>query len=315
MSMAKLTFGSLRDAWHGEAADFTPLLAEQMDALGDAIGVNLLSVGRAEVSTAGGRRIDIVALDTDGTEFVVENQYGRADHDHLTRGLAYAVARQAKGLIVVAEDHRDEFRAVAQYLNDMAEHDTERGIWVWLVEARAVRIESSAWGPLFTAVVQPNRFTAQVEQARSADRVHSLEELLARCDTPAIRSAVETIARKWTEMGHQLWFYGYRDIVALAAQGPSKSGSRSTIALYGDGTVMVPFGAYGGQNTGIAVPSLTTPGFREHAIEVFGFSGSSSQGRTHAGWLAPGRVEAVLSFATEVADAYRRELVVGSDED
>lgn len=27
---------------------------------------------------------------------MVENQYGRADHDHLTRGLVYTVARQAR---------------------------------------------------------------------------------------------------------------------------------------------------------------------------------------------------------------------------
>lgn len=314
MSMAKLTFGRLTEAWKGEATDFTPLLGEQLDALGDAIGVNLLAVGRTEVATAGRRSIDIVAQDTDGTEFVIENQYSRADHDHLTRGLAYAVARQARGLIVVAEDHRDEFRAVAQYLNDMAEHDPDRGIAVWLVEAKAVRIESSQWAPLFTAVVKPNRFTATVEQAKNADRVHSLDELLARCETEAIRSAVETIAQAWTDMGHQLWFYGYRSIVALAAAGPSKSGARSTIALYGDGSVMVPFGAYAGQNTGISIPRLVTPEFRAHAHQIFGLSGSSSQGRTTPGWLHPERTEAVLSFATEIANAYKAALAAGLEE-
>jgi hypothetical protein len=45
--------------------------------------------------------------------------------------------------VVVAEEHRDEFRAVAQYLNDLAELDSDRGIAIWLVEARAVRIEDS----------------------------------------------------------------------------------------------------------------------------------------------------------------------------
>src|SRR5690349_2641923 len=104
--MARLTFGRLSEAWRGEASDFTPLLAAQLDALGDAIGVDLASVGQSEVATAGGRRIDIVAEGADGSEFVVENQYGRADHDHMTRGLAYAVARRARGLVIVAEEHR-----------------------------------------------------------------------------------------------------------------------------------------------------------------------------------------------------------------
>jgi len=68
-----------------------------------------------------------VAQVEDGRKFVIENQYGRGDHDHLTRGLAYAVARRSRGLVVVAEEHRDEFRAVAQYLKDLAEQDPERG--------------------------------------------------------------------------------------------------------------------------------------------------------------------------------------------
>src|SRR5882724_1087850 len=165
--MAKLEFGRLSDAWKGEASDFTPLLAEQLDSLGAELGLDLASVAPTEVATDGGRRIDIVAEEVDGAEFVIENQYGSADHDHLTRGLAYAVARRARGLIVVAERHRDEFRAVAQYLNEQAELDAERGIAVWLVEAKAVRIDSSRWAPLFSAVVEPNTFTARVESTRT----------------------------------------------------------------------------------------------------------------------------------------------------
>src|SRR3954463_2390766 len=172
--MARLTFGRLTEAWTGEAADFTPLLVTQLDAIGAAIGVDLASVGESEVQTTGGRRIDIVAQGSDGSEFVIENQYGKADHDHLTRGLAYAVARRARGLVVVAEEHRDEFRALAQYLNELAEHDPERGVAVWLVEAAAVRVDDSAWAPLFQAVVEPNEFTRVVEQTKRTEVLPSL---------------------------------------------------------------------------------------------------------------------------------------------
>ncbi len=153
--MGRLEYGWLRDAWPGEASDFTPSLAERLDDLGRAIGLELSQSGLSEVQTAGDRRIDIVASGTDASEFVIENQYGKADHDHLTRGLAYAVAREARGLIVVAEEHRDEFRAVGKYLNDLAELDSERGIAVWLVEVKPVRIDGGPWAPLFTAVVKP----------------------------------------------------------------------------------------------------------------------------------------------------------------
>lgn len=72
--MGRLEFGKLSAAWRGEAADFTPLLSQQLDIVGEAIGVDLVSIGKAEVITDGGRRIDIVAEAEDGAEIVVENQ-------------------------------------------------------------------------------------------------------------------------------------------------------------------------------------------------------------------------------------------------
>ena len=307
-AMGRVEFGSLRDAWKGEASDFTPLLAEQLDAVGDAIGVDLLAIGQAEVATAGGRSIDIVAQSADGPEFVIENQYGRADHDHLTRGLAYAVAREARGLVVVAENHRDEFRAVAQYLNDMAEHDPDHGIAVWLVEAKAARIGDSAWAPLFVAVAAPNAFTAKVEQAKQAERTPSIEEFFDLCESAAIREALQTIVGRWLAMGHRLW--RWPNYVALAAVGPAKSGERSVLALYPNGQVAVPFGAYGGQNTGIPVPDLSSDTFREHAKAVFGLTGTRSTERTVPQWIDPDRSDAVLKFASQVADAYSEALAV-----
>jgi hypothetical protein len=205
-TMGRLTYGRLTDAWAGEASDFTPLLAAQLDALGEAIGVDLAAIGEFEVSTAGRRRIDIVAQVTDGSEFVVENQYGRADHDHLTRGLAYAVARRARGLVVVAEEHRDEFRAVAAYLNELAEHDPERGIAVWLVEARAVRIGDSEWAHLFTAVVEPNAFTAGVEAEKQGQNLSSAGDFLDAFTTPDSAKAAQQVLEKWIAAGHKRRF-------------------------------------------------------------------------------------------------------------
>ena len=43
-SMGRLEIGRLSAAWRGEASDFTPLLNQQLDVLGEAIGVDL--VGR-----------------------------------------------------------------------------------------------------------------------------------------------------------------------------------------------------------------------------------------------------------------------------
>ncbi|MGB3764445.1 MAG: hypothetical protein WA966_14620 [Ornithinimicrobium sp.] len=306
MTMARLVFGRLSEAWKGEASDFTPLLADQLDNLGDALGVDLAAVGRSEVPTAGGRRIDIVAQGEDGSEFVVENQYGRADHDHLTRGLAYAVARHARGLVVVAEEHRDEFKAVAQYLNDLAELDSARGISVWLVEVKAVRIGDSAWAPLFTAVIEPNTFTATVEQAKMKERPGSLDEFYGQIADAEVRVATEQVTGAWLQAGFKRRI-GPNHVV-LEATGPAASGVRTVVAIYNDGRVFVPFSSYAGVNTGIEISALNTPEFRDDANSLFFFNGGEKQARTSPGWLTPGRVDPLLAFCFRVADAYQGAL-------
>ena len=303
--MARLEFGRLSDAWRGEAADFTPLLAEQLDALGAAISIDLIAIGRPEVPTAGGRRIDIVAEAGDGTEFVIENQYGRADHDHLTRGLAYAVARRARGLVLVAEEHRDEFRAVAEYLNGLAELAPERGIFVWLVEAKAVRIGDSPWAPLFSAVVEPNQFTASVEQAKQATRLASLDAFWEQFDDPDVLAAARRLIAGFEAVGRLRLGANH---AVLEAAGPSVNGYRTVVTLYPDGRVLVPFNSYAGTNTGIPVHALTTAEFRDRANGLFGFSASQMQATTPVGWLRPERVDALLEYCRVVADAYHEAL-------
>jgi hypothetical protein len=301
--MARLKFGRLGEAWKGEASDFTPLLAEQLDAIGAEIGVDLTSIGESEVLTTGGRRIDIVAQGEDGSEFVIENQYGRADHDHLTRGLAYAVARRARGLVVVAEEHRDEFRALAQYLNELAEQDVERGIAVWLVEAKAVRIEDSPWAPLFAAVVEPNAFTATVEQAKQSEApAPSLEEFWEQFESPVTLAAAQKVVSQWLEAGYRKRL-GPNHVV-LEAAGPSKNGFRTVVAIYSDGRVLVPFGSYDGQNSKIPIKSLTTPEFRADADALFGFDGSERQARTAPGWLTSDTAAPLVQFCHKVAAGY-----------
>jgi len=308
VGMAKLQFARLTEAWKGEATDFTPLLVEQLDALGDAIGIDLASVGESEVVTTGGRSIDIVAQSTEGFELIVENQYGRADHDHLTRGLAYAVARRARGLVLVAEEHRDEFRAVAQYLNDLAELDSERGIAVWLVEAKAVRIDDGRWAPLFSAVVEPNSFTTAVRQEDVT--LPTLDEFWKQFSSVTTREVVQELSEHWKKLGNR--FRLGPNHMVLEAAGPSINGYRTVVALYSDGRVLVPFSSYEGQNSGIPIDELATESFRNAADGLFGFKGSERQARTAPGWISPEHAVALRDFCVQVANAYGRTLGGGA---
>ncbi|NMR28610.1 hypothetical protein [Crystallibacter degradans] len=309
-AMGKVEFGRLTEAWKGEASDFTPLLAERLDEIGAAIGVDLVAIGKTEVPTIGGRRIDIVAECVDGTSFVIENQYGRADHDHLTRGLAYAVAPpRARGLVVIAEEHRDEFRAVAEYLNDLAELDPDKGIKVWLVEARAVRIGDSPWAPLFDTIVQPNTFTTSVGAVKRNADLAAADEFWSRFTDSSLRQVVEQIISRWKSLGHGVWYY--RDGHAtLTARAPvtGGSGQRSVVALYPDGHVGIPFSSYAGSNSGFAVPALTTDSFRNRANALFGFDGREQRAKTGPGWISEAGIDDLITFSTEVAEAYRAEV-------
>ncbi|WP_336852513.1 hypothetical protein [Sinomonas albida] len=307
-AMGKVEFGRLTEAWKGEASDFTPLLAERLDEIGAAIGVDLVAIGKSEVPTAGGRRIDIVAEGVDGTSFVIENQYGRADHDHLTRGLAYAVAPpRARGLVVIAEEHRDEFRAVAEYLNDLAELDSDKGIKVWLVEARAVRVDDSPWAPLFDTIVRPNSFTANVGAIKRSEGLAAADEFWLRFADDSLRQTVEQIISRWQTLGHGVWFYR-NGPATLTARAPvtGGSGQRSVVALYPDGRVGISFSSYAGSSSGIPVPALTTESFRRRANALFGLDGRSV--KTGPGWISAARTGDLIAFSTAVAEAYQAEV-------
>lgn len=167
MEVVRATRVGIKEAWPGEASHFTPWLAEHLDWLAEDLDLGSLSLEATEVSVPGGRSLDILAVDASGRAVAIENQYGVVDHDHLTRGLAYAVGLQADrpvaALIVIAEAHRDEFVAVADYLNDCAVARTDgQGIRVFLVSVELDRVGAGPSSVRFTARAQPNDWPGEV---------------------------------------------------------------------------------------------------------------------------------------------------------
>ena len=153
-----ITKVDIREVWPGEARDFTPWMADNLDVIGDQLGVAELTLDSIEVPIPGGRALDVLAIDSEGERWAIENQYGVGDHDHLTRGLAYAVALDCRALIVVAEAHRDEFVAVAEEWNRYSEAFGTDGIRVFLVVVEAWRIGDSAPGYRFRIAAGPNEW-------------------------------------------------------------------------------------------------------------------------------------------------------------
>lgn len=162
---------SLRSAWPREDSDFTPWLAENLAYLAD-VGLEDLELINTEVVVPGvGRQLDILAELPNGNRVAIENQYRHADHDHFTRGLAYAVGLETRTLVIIAESHRDEFIAVADYLNRAAERLDDIGIAIFLVSVRVEKVGEYLI-PRFEAVARPNewRITAHRSLEESGNK-------------------------------------------------------------------------------------------------------------------------------------------------
>ena len=176
MNFVKPEQVALREVWQREDSDFTPWLAENLDYLDD-LGLGELTLLDTEVEVPGvGRRLDILAETASEERIAIENQYNTADHDHLTRGLSYAVGLNASALVVIAESHNSEFRAVAEYLNRGAEMLGKEGIHIFLVSIRVEKIDQYMI-PRFEVVEEPNTWRAEIAASPTGKKISEAAEL------------------------------------------------------------------------------------------------------------------------------------------
>lgn len=228
MDVSRLTRSPLQSVWPNEAFDFTPWLAEHLDWLAEDLGFGALNLEGTEVTIPGGRSLDILASDELGRLVAIENQFRTVDHDHLTRGLAYAVGlnatdRTVSALIVIAEGHRDEFVAVVDYLNECADARGEKGIHVFLVEAETVRIDESSPAVQFKVVAGPNEWEGAIRSARTAN-LPSATEILAQLD-PDDAEKAQRILDYW-ESRDNTFFLPATNSIALFARNTHAANKR-----------------------------------------------------------------------------------------
>jgi hypothetical protein len=160
----------IRRVWSKEDKSFTPWIADSdvMAKLLDQCGIDYdgeLSI-RQEVTLPGyKRKLDVLVESTSGDKIAIENQFNEADHDHMTRALAYAVGLEAKAVIVIAEAFRPEFVDLAEYLNSSALAYQEKGIPIFLVAIELFVAPSGGnYFPRFQVVSRPNEWKAVVFQ-------------------------------------------------------------------------------------------------------------------------------------------------------
>lgn len=176
----------LRSVWPHEALNFTPWVAENVDLLGDAVGLDI-TVDETE-SSVGDFNVDIYASET-GTDrkIIIENQLEGTDHDHLGKLITYASGKGADVVIWVVKHAREEHKAAVEWLNN----HTDDKIGFFLCEIKLFQIGSSDIAPSFTVVERPNDWAKEIKKTEhNSPRHHKRLEYWTAFNDYAFKNAI-----------------------------------------------------------------------------------------------------------------------------
>lgn len=161
---------NLREHWEDEAEDFTPWLAkeENLNFLGDAIGINLETVGIEQ--KVGNFNVDILAKDADMEEdnnVIIENQLEKTDHDHLGKLLTYASGYSAKAVVWITKKFNEEHKRALDWLNEKSSEDVD----FFGLEIELWKIGDSKVAPKFNLVSKPNGWFKKLRLSRNLQQL------------------------------------------------------------------------------------------------------------------------------------------------
>ena len=212
--IGKLTRVPVRDVWPQEA-NLTRWLEQNIDLVGEAIGVVLASAKREQ--QAGDLSVDLVAQDEAGRDVVIENQFYKSDHDHLGKLVTYTGMYEARAAIWVVEEARQEHRQAVAWLNK----NSSTGFY--LLEVEAVRIGTSEPAPNLKLIAGPSLVAKKVGREKR-ERVEAQgsyarfwTDLLEYArDRSSTHARLSPSNREWLSFGTgrrglQWGYYLYRD--------------------------------------------------------------------------------------------------------
>lgn len=152
----------IRTIWPNEAKDFTPWLAQNINVLGAELGLDLELLNTEH--DIGSFSLDIYAKEINtGHPVIIENQLEVTDHSHLGQLITYASGVDAKIIVWISREVREEHRKAIDWLNEVSNEQTH----FFAVEIQAITIDNSPPAPLFKVKASPNEWGKAQKTATS----------------------------------------------------------------------------------------------------------------------------------------------------
>ncbi len=169
MAIGKLEEVDIRELWKHEQYDFSEWLSkkENIESLNDILGLTLVDISKE--TYVGSYRCDLFAKDeTTGIKVIIENQLEMSNHDHLGKIITYASGLDAKVVVWIVKEAREEHRSAIEWLNN----NTNSNINFFLIEIHAYKIGNSDNAPMFQVIEQPNDFIKNNKSINSNDTMN-----------------------------------------------------------------------------------------------------------------------------------------------
>lgn len=169
MAIGKLEEVDIRELWKHEQYDFSEWLSkkENIENLNDILGLTLVDISKE--TYVGAYRCDLFAKDeTTGIKVIIENQLEMSNHDHLGKIITYASGLDAKVVVWIVKEAREEHRSAIEWLNN----NTNSNINFFLIEIHAYKIGNSENAPMFQVIEQPNDFIKNNKSINSSDTMN-----------------------------------------------------------------------------------------------------------------------------------------------
>lgn len=161
------------ELWKHEALEFTPWLAHEDNIARLALSLGLeLQVEGVEVPV-GPFAADILARDASGAYVVVENQYGKTNHDHLGKVLTYAATLGATAIVWIAEQFTDEHRKAIEWLNENVSEELR----LYAVEVELWQIDDSRPAVRFNVLSEPTEISKQAAAIKVSGEITDARRL------------------------------------------------------------------------------------------------------------------------------------------